>query len=195
MMNKKKLIIFGGNSTLVQEFLTLSLIKYEEITILSHRKYFGREGFNVIDEIDPFLSNTPPIQAEYKNPLIMEWGLTSTKLMNFFCCHENINKVIIVGSCISLIPFYNNSIYKNLKIIEAKLFLSFNYMDYKKSTFIFLPPINKNNNFLVKIFSDNQKKWVKIILDETNQNNRFLFPTGFLGLIMKFLFLIKKIAT
>ena len=124
MMNKKTHNIwwkfnFGTG------ILTLSLIKYEEITILSHRKYFGRR-FNVIDEIDPFLIINiiedlvssknfnmilylaiPTYKAEYK---ILNYGMDyGTKLMNFICCHENI-VVIIVGSCISLIPFYNNSI-------------------------------------------------------------------------------------
>ena len=130
----KNIIFIGSNSNFVQNIIQNKYLlkNYNEIFLLSHRHYRGIEtDYIVLDNLNTFeifetikkivrktkmgifwdilISNTPPQCSNFNNHVIREWSITSIKLINFLSYSSNINRVILLGSSLSFVPFLRNS--------------------------------------------------------------------------------------
>lgn len=211
-MKKNILVLIGGNSGLVQEILQMPLSNYDEVIVICHRKYFGKNRGRIIEHVNPFLfdetiikvfhnpnimfdvivSCTPPVTSDYSDPLVREWGFTGLKLMNSLHHYENVNRFIYTGSCLSLIPYYHSSFYKRIKNLELQMFKSLTFCKKNKGLFAFLPPLDNQKGLLSKIFSEGKQEWSIKLVNELQKENRFLFPSGIKGVLMKSLFFFIK---
>tara|TARA_B100001057_G_scaffold283102_1_gene283489 strand:- start:15602 stop:16261 length:660 start_codon:yes stop_codon:yes gene_type:complete len=215
-INGKKMILIGGNSSLVQDLiLNKSIdIKYSDIIIISHRKYKGeKRDFSIIDNIDPLymieefikifessndivfdilVSNTPT-QKIRLNSSTLEWAISSLKLMNFFSNSDKVNKAIFLGSVISFVPFYRDGVYKSIKKVEFELFNKIINNDIKKISFCILPPLSPGISGIGKLFSQSRSTWSRTILDGFDTNNRIIMPSSLIGIILRMIFFVKKI--
>ena len=212
-MKKKELIIIGGNSILISKFLELNLNKfYRKITIISHRKYQGEiKRYNIVDCLEPQLlektlkaicsnnlfnydlivSNTPSIKSNFTKEKTREWSMTTLKVINMLSFNINIKKVIYTGSCLPLLPTYHESIYKRLKDLEMRCYINLKYHEFKKNSYIILPPLKLKKNNHINVFFETYEKWSLIIFKELNLNNSILYPSGFIGFITKILFYLR----
>lgn len=212
----KKMIIVGGNSSLVQELLLNNSIdnKYKEIILISHREYRGRSrNFSIIDNLNPLLiveelikifessndivfdilvSTTPTKKVKLDSSTI-EWAICSLKLMNFFTKSNKVNKAIFLGSVISFVPLYRDGIYKSIKKVEFELFDSIISNDLNKVSFCILPPLSPGIKGIGKLFSQSKSVWSKIILEEFDSSNRIIMPSSLIGIILRIIFFTKKI--
>ena len=210
MANLNKLIVIGGNSNLVQRILEVNRLKYKEIFIISHRKYYGAKklNFSIFEDIKPLdfkkiitkifnnnsnnlidilVSNTPSVGSNYGLIKTREWSLISINLMNYLNDFTNLHKIIFTFSSLALIPFINKSFYKNIKKIEMTYYL--NFLNSEKIIICILPPLGKING-IGNFFSEPINLWAKKIIKAFNNSNNILYPTGINGIIIKFLFYV-----
>ncbi len=211
-MKEKVLIIVGGNSKLISKLLELDLNNiFKKIIIISHRKFDGGENYEIIQFLEPKLlkkileeiilnksyhyylvvSNTPPQNADFNNKRTLEWSNATQTIINMDSFNEKISKVIFTGSCLPLLPFYNESFYKELKKKELITFVNSNLINNKKFSYIILPPLKFKKDIKINLLFDDYEKWALIIKQELNLNNSIIFPMGIVGFITKILFLIK----
>ena len=211
-MKNKGLIIIGGNSKLISEFLIIKQNnKYKKVIIISHRKYEGQTNYEILEFLEPELlintikeimsdkdleydiivSNTPPQNADFQNKKTLEWSNASLKLMNMISVNQFIGKIIFTGSCLPLLPFYHESFYKRLKETEMSTFVNLGSKKKRNLTYLILPPLidkyKKNFNFL----SDDYTKWAYILKEELGLSNSIVYPKGLVGIVTKILFFIK----
>ena len=207
-----KLIIVGGNSQLISNFLKLDLeIFYKEVFIISHRKLRSKSHHNIIENLNPnkilqtiiricsdnlfsydiIFSNTPPLDSDFNNEKTREWSMTILKMINTISFNKNINKAIYVGSCLPLLPLYHDSIYKRIKDLEMRCYFDLNYQDFSKNSYFILPPLKSQNKVITNLISENYQKWSLEIYKELKLKNSIVFPSGLIGLITKILFIIR----
>jgi len=211
-MKNKGLIIIGGNSKLISEFLIIKQNnKYKKVIIISHRKYEGHTNYEILEFLEPELlintieeimsdkdleydiivSNTPPQNADFQNKKTLEWSKASLNLMNMISVNQFIGKIIFTGSCLPLLPFYHESFYKTLKNNEMKSFIKLNLRLNKNQTYIILPPLKCKSDKRINPIFDNYEKWALILKEELSYNNSIVYPRGIVGIITKILFFIK----
>tara|TARA_B100000575_G_scaffold46581_1_gene33720 strand:+ start:5767 stop:6426 length:660 start_codon:yes stop_codon:yes gene_type:complete len=212
----KKIILLGGNSSLVQNLLLSEAIdqKYSEIIIISHRDYIGlSRKFSIIDNLEPIciieefkkifessddivfdilVSNTPTKKIRLNSSTI-EWAISSLKLMNYFSKSDKVNKAIFLGSIISFVPLYRKGFYKSIKKIEFELFNNIINNDLKKVSFCILPPLSPGVKGIGKLFSQPINVWSKIIFEGFDTNTRIIMPSSLIGIILRIIFFIKNI--
>jgi len=214
-MIQKNLIVIGGNSRLVNNFLTKeSNLTYKNVFLLSHRKKENKDNFNIIDCIDPLnilnvindllnvssynfdviISNTPPQCACFLKEETMDWALISIKLMNSFSFNDRIERVVYTGSCLALIPFYHNSIYKTIKCMELTSFIGLKFNRFEKNRYVILPPMYegmKSSNLKFIFINDTFSNGAKLISKAIGNDKMIIFPFGLLGVICKMLFYLR----
>ncbi len=214
----KKLILLGGNSSLVENILKYGSIRkdYSETILLCHRNFKGiKNDSTIIENINPInvleiftnifdlnpenkydilVSNTPTKNLDIKNNLMLEWSLSSLKLMNFFGSSNNVNKAIFLGSVISFIPFYKNGAYKSIKKIEFILYSELIHKNNKKVIFCILPPLSPGIRGLGKLFAEPKSYWAKKLLSEFNtKENKIIMSSKLIGIILKIILALRKI--
>lgn len=217
---KKKLILVGGNSSVVQTILSKkeNYQNYSNVYLLCHRKYNGvKIKSELIENIDPLfiiklfndilsletkekifdvlISNTPTKNLNLKNNTTLEWSLSSIKLMNYLFSSERVNRVIFLGSVISFVPFYKNGLYKSIKKIEFYCFYELGYFKSNKMAFCILPPLRPGVNGLGMLFSQSKEKWAQRIIKEFYTNKSIIMPSKLIGIILKIILLTKNIKT
>jgi len=211
-MKQKALIIVGGNSKLVSKFLEINLYKlYQKIIVISHRKYNGDNNYEIIDFLDPkllqqtlekiitndnfyfdlIISNTPTENVDFQNKDILEWSLVPIKVMNMNFVNKFVKKLIFTGSCLPLLPLYNERFYKKLKNNEMKSFVKTCLKLNQNATYFILPPLKFENVKKLNPIYDNYEKWAFKLKEELSLNNSIVYPNGIVGLITKMFFFIK----
>lgn len=208
-MHIKNLIIIGGNSQLIKEFINMDFIfSYEKVFLISHRNNKLKTNFQIIDSVDPkntlkvieglitennenfhiIISNTPPQSSDFSNEKTMEWALCSIKIMNTLTHDKRINKVIYAGSCLSLLPLYHSSTYKSIKILELKSFIDLKFSNFKKNSFVILPPMGKGKEKKFNLLEDSYCNGAKLIIKAITKDKQIIFPFGVVGFACRLLF-------
>ena len=140
---------------------------------------------------DVLISNTPPKTSDYTKESIKEWGLVSLKLINFLSFNKVINKTILLGSCLSFVPFLRSGIYKAIKKIEFNFFYELHYYKSSKLAFCILPPLSPGVDGIGVYFAQSQEYWGKKIMNAFNFQTSIIIPNGLIGLILKLIFIMK----
>ncbi len=215
---KKKIILIGGNSTIVQEILKNNeyLESYSEIFIICHRRYIGiKKNYKILESIDPSLAvkiiedifytdsielsfdiifaNTPPQNANYKDFNVVEWGITSIKIMHMLSLKKEVNRVIILGSSLSLIPFLHSDMYKSIKKLEFYCYNTLRLNKSEKICFFILPPIGEKIIGIGKFFAQSRLVWSRKIMNELRTNNNLIVPDGISGILIRILLLFNRL--
>ena len=217
---KKNIILIGSNSNFVKNVLNEPefLTNYNKIYLLSHRSYNGKNNkYNIVENINPFylvnilkeifdtystkikwdilVSNTPPQMSNFNDMIIKEWSFTTLKIMNYLSFSSNVNKVIFLGSCLSFVPLFNNCFYKSLKKIEFQMFHNLNFYNNNnnKICYCILPPLKPGVVGLGKFFSQDIKFWSKKIMNEFDETNKLILPSGLIGVILKTILITKLV--
>ena len=211
-MKKNGLIIIGGNSKLISKFLENDLQSlYQKIIIISHRKYNGNDGYEIIEFLNPKLvkktlekilsnkkfyfdlivSNTPTQNIDLKNEKTLEWSKVAIEIMNMSSINKLVRKLIYTGSCLPLLPLYHNSLYKKIKNSEMKNFVKLWLNNNQKGTYIILPPLIYKNTKKLNLIFDYYEKWALKLKEELSLNNSIIYPDGIVGMVTKILFFIK----
>ena len=128
----------------------------------------NNENFHVI------ISNTPPQSSDFSNEKTMEWALCSIKIMNTLTHDKRINKVIYAGSCLSLLPLYHSSTYKSIKILELKSFIDLKFSNFKKNSFVILPPMGKGKEKKFNLLEDSYCNGAKLIIKAITKDKQII---------------------
>jgi len=210
-MHIKNLIIIGGNSELIKEIIKMDFIySYENVFLISHRSNKTKTKFQIIDSVEPknilkviesifyennkdfhiIISNTPPQSSDFSNEKTMEWAMTSVRIMNTLSFNKKIEKVIYAGSCLSLLPFYHNSVYKNIKCLELRSYIDLRFSKFKKNSFVILPPMESGNEKQLKLnlVKDSYSTGAKLMIKAIVQDKQIIFPSGVVGIACRLLF-------
>jgi hypothetical protein len=186
------------------------IFSYEKVSLISHRHNKLKTHFEIIDSVDPknilkviedllteknetvdiIISNTPPQSSDFSNEKTMEWAMTAIKIMNTLSFDKRIKKIIYAGSCLSLLPLYHSSVYKNIKYLELKCFLDLKFNNFKKNSFVILPPMEKGKEKHLKLnlLKDTYTNGAKLIIKAINKDKQIIFPFGFVGFACRLLF-------